>query len=105
MCEYAAVGREWGLVSKFGHVFLDFRGRKHYLVELREREWNHSPNPKHIDGMRCYYEAANKMMLLKRLKRIGVSDPEARVQIIHEIKGVVERRFGNAVRDSEELEV
>ena len=94
MCEYAAIVREWGLVSKFGHVFLDFRGKKHYLLELRENEWNYNADPEHVDGMRCYYESANKMRLLKKLKEIGVKDDEARVRIVSEVKDIVERRFG-----------
>lgn len=94
MCEYAVVGRKWGLVKKFDHVFLDFRGKKHYLVELREKEWDYSPNPKCVDGMRVFYEVGNKMALLKKLKEIGIKDPEDRVEIILEVKRIVERRFG-----------
>jgi len=94
MCEYAVVGRKWGLVKKFDHVFLDFKGKEHYLVELREKEWDYAPNPMRVEGMRVYYEWENKLALLKKLKQIGVKDPEDRVEIISKVKRIVERRFG-----------
>ena len=43
------------------------------------------------------FMSGKKMELLKRLKEIGVKDAETRVEIIHEIKRIVERRFGNAL--------
>lgn len=103
MCEYAAIGKNWGLVKKFDHLFLDFGGKKHYLIELREKEWNVNADPRCIDGMRVYYEAENKRLMSGRLKQLGVKDAGTRVEIILEVKRVVERRFGNALRDSEEL--
>jgi len=91
---YIAVGRKWGLVSRFDNLFLDFKGKKHYLLELREKEWNVNVDLTNIDGMRVFYEMGNKSMVLKKLKQIGVKDPEIRVEIILEIKRIVERRFG-----------
>ena len=97
MCEYAAIGKNWGLVNKFDHLFLDFGGKNYYLLELHEKEWNVDVDYTCIDGMRVYYEMEHKKMLLKKLKEIGVKDSETRVEIVLMVKRFVERRFGNAL--------
>lgn len=101
MCDYVSIGRQWGLVNQFDHLYLDYKGKKHYLVELREKEWNHTPNPFHVEGMRCYHEQENLKALIKELKRIGIKDTETRVRIVQEIKRIVQRRFSHAIRDTQ----
>ena len=84
----------WKITTKFSQVWLHFEGEKHHLIELREKEWNHSPDYKHIEGMRAFYEMANTRILLNDLKKIGINNPETRVKIILRIKKIATKMFG-----------
>ncbi len=86
-----ATGEGWSLFLRFEHIFLVWKDKRYFLIELRRNEWN--INPICIDGLRIFYEVENKKMLCKKLKQIGIANPETRVKIVNKIRKIAMEKF------------
>ena len=87
----------WCLVSKYGNIFLRWKGKEYYLVELVEKEWNYVYKRGDTNGFRNYYELAKKMLMLKKLRQEIGMDAEESIKVVSRVRSLAVATFNNLI--------